>query len=157
MKRPLMSITPDNKRFRADLNNSFPGVNQYQGPAGNYGNRPPFNYNQPEPAYNANGGWPARPPRDHQRQEVFERSNFALQSIASTGNDYRGERSFPPMQAANQYNHEQQSPFNGGIQHFNGQPSNYNHAFDRVSECINFATLPLIEMSDRCILFSFSF
>ena len=154
MKRPLMSITPDNKRFRSDLNNSFPGANQYQGPGDNYGNRPPYNYNQPEPVYNGNGGWPSRHPRDHQRQEVFERSNFALQSIASTGNDYRGERSFQPMHTGNQYNHEQQSPFNGGMQHFNGQPSNYNHAFDRVSKCVNSATLPLIEMTDRCILFS---
>ena len=157
MKRPLMAITLDNKRFRGDLNNSFPGANQYQGPGDNYINRPPYNYNQPEPAYDGNAGWPARHPRDHQRQEVFERSNFALQSIASTGNDYHGERSFPPMHAGNQYNHEQQSPFNGGMPHFNGQPSNYNHAFDRVSEYVSFATLPLIEMADRYILFSLSY
>jgi hypothetical protein len=144
IKRPLMALVPDNKRFRGDLNNSFPGPNQYQGPGDNYVNRHQYNYNQPEPLFKGNGGWPSQHPRDHQRQEVFERSNVALRSIASNDNEYHGQRPFPSMHAGNQYHYEQQQQqqqqqqppplFNGSMQHFNGQPSNYNDAFNRVSE-----------------------
>ena len=143
MKRPLIATAPVNKRFRGDFNNPFPGDR--------YGGNQPYNYHQPGSFQNGNGGWPSRPPMDEQRQEFFERSNFQLQSIATNANEYHGGRSSQPMNNAHQYNHQQQPPFNGGIQHFNGPPTNYSHPFDRVSRWVWSATSSSMAMNNTCI------
>ena len=76
VERPFSTAPSVNKRFRADLNHSYPGANRTYGQTMNH---------------NSNH-WSTRPLMDDQRQQFFERSNYELRSIASNNH-----RDFHPM------------------------------------------------------------
>ena len=126
-KRPFPTTVPSNKRFRADLNQSFPGTNHAPGPMRNH-HMGQHNYNRPGPYNNGNNHWPSRHPNDRQqeRQEFFERSNFELRTLASDNNEYYGDRPAYPMSGGHAYNPNRQSHFNNTGRAFDNQQSNYD-------------------------------
>ncbi|CAF1539825.1 unnamed protein product [Rotaria magnacalcarata] len=133
IKRSFPATGPPNKRFRGDLNNSFPGANRDQVPMRNYETEQ-YNYAQSAPYNNGNNRWPGRHPVDQQREKFFERSNFELQSLASDNTGYySGSRPSQLMSRGNNYEHEQQQRFNGGGGggRYDSRPSNYDPGFIR--------------------------
>jgi hypothetical protein len=140
-KRPFSVTIPPNKRFRADLNNSFPGANRGPGPMRNY-DMEQYNYNRPMSYNNGNNPWPNRYPNDQQRQEFFERSNFQLRSLASDNNEYYGSRPSYPMSGGNNYNQNRQAPFNGNSgRNYDNQQSNYDPNFIHLGAQVCFLTI----------------
>ncbi len=130
MKRPFPVAASSNKRFRPDLNNSFPGVNRGSEQMRNY-EMEQYNYGRPIPYNNGNNRWPVRyPVEQQQRQEFFERSNFELRALASENNEYYGGRPAQHISRGNNYNHDRQPRFNdGGSRGYGHQQSNYNPNF----------------------------
>lgn len=117
-----------NKRFRPDLNNSYPGANRGPGLIPNYPR--PMSYN------NGNQNWPIRYPNDQQRQEFFDRPNFPMQSDNNNNNNnngFYGPRSTHSMPNDNNYNHpNRQMNYNDMNERtFNRQQNNYEQNFDR--------------------------
>ncbi|CAF3359818.1 unnamed protein product [Rotaria sp. Silwood1] len=135
-KRSFPATGPPNKRFRADLNNSFPGANRGPGPMRNY-EMNQYSYGRSAPYNNGNDRWPSsRRPVVQQREEFFERSNFELQSLASDNNGYYGGgagggRPAHLMSRGNNYVDEQQSRFDGRGGGYDNQQSNYDPNFIR--------------------------
>jgi hypothetical protein len=134
IKRPFPATAPTNKRFRPDLNNSFPGANRGSVPIRNYAMEQ-YGYGRPVPYNNGNDRWPPRYPIDEQQQqqrpEFFERSNFELRPAASDNNRYYGDRPPHHMSGGNNYNHDRQSRFNEGSRGYDNQQSNYDPNFIR--------------------------
>lgn len=134
-KRPFPMSAPPNKRFRTDLNSSFPSANRGPRPMRHH-DMEQYNYNNQQPGLynNGNNYWPSRHPneRQQQRQEFFERSNFELHSIASDNNGHFNDRSSYPMSRPdNSFNRNPNPPahFNEGRNGYNNQPSNYDRNF----------------------------
>lgn len=133
-KRPFPMSAPPNKRFRTDLNNSFPGANRGLRPMRQY-DMEPYNYNnqQPGPYNNGNNYWPPQHypnERQQQRQEFFERSNFELHSIASDNNGHYNDRpTYPMSRPDNNFNPNPPTHFNSGRNGYNTPPSNYDRNF----------------------------
>ncbi len=138
MKRPFPMTIPQNKRFRSDLNNSFPGTNRNAGPMRNYPLEP-YAYDRPVPYNNGNDRWPPRypmnPPPPQPRQEIFQRTNFELQSLATdtNNNGFYGNRPSHHMSEGNQFNSNQQPRFNNGHQGYDNPQANYDPNFIRPS------------------------
>lgn len=91
-------------------------------------------YSRPAPYNTGTDRWPARYPVEQQREEVFERSNYELRSLATNNNEYYAAR--PPAQhisRANTYDRDQPPQFNrrDSSQEYNHQQSNYNPNFIR--------------------------
>jgi hypothetical protein len=134
MKRPFQVTAPPNKRFRGDLNNSFPGANHRPGPVRNY-EMNQYNYGQSIPYNNGNDRWPARH-SFNQQQEFVGQPNFELRSLAPNNNGFFAGR--PAMNNMNRGNNYDQERFNGGGNgRYDNQPSNYDtnflHAVAKVS------------------------
>ncbi len=98
------------------------------------------NYDRSVPHNNGNQSWPARYPVDQQyqqqqRQQVFERSNFELRSLATNNNNnnngYYGGRPSNPMSRTNNFEQERQPRFNSASGGYNNQQSNYDPNFIR--------------------------
>jgi len=134
VKRPFPATAAPNKRFRPDLNNSFPGANRGSGPIRNY-EMEQYGYGRSAPYDNGNNRWPSRYPinqqQQQQRQEFFERSNFELRSVAPDNNGSYGGRSSHHMSGGNNYNHDRQPSFNDGGRGYDNQQSNYDPNFIR--------------------------
>ncbi len=142
IKRPFSATIPPNKRFRTDLNNSFPGANRGPGPMRNYETEQ-YNYNRPVSYNNGNNQWSNRYPNDQQqRQQVFERSNFELRSLVSDNNEYYGGGPSYLMSGGNNYNQNRQANFNGnGGRGYNNQQSNYDPNFIHPGAQVCFLTI----------------
>lgn len=147
MKRSFPATVPSNKRFRPDLNNSFPGQNRgNSGPMRNF-EMEQYNYGRSGPYNNGNDHWQPRYPIDQrqQRQEYFEQSNFELRSLASDNNGYYGNRQQNHMTGGNNYNQDrQQQPFNNGGRGYDNQQSNYDSNFIH--------NIPQVCLSINCVM-----
>lgn len=135
-KRSFPSTPVSSKRFRPDLNNSYPGAHRGPPPMRNYEmnhfNSPPtgaFN--------NGNGRWPSayhgNQQQQQQRQDYFPPSNFDSRPAPPT-NNYHNYDNRPAhlMSAGNNYESDRQPRFNNGpAPGYGAQQTGYNPSFNR--------------------------
>ncbi|UJR36526.1 hypothetical protein I4U23_029247 [Adineta vaga] len=131
-------VTPvPNKRFRQDLNNSFPGANRNTGSMRNY-EMNEYNYVQPVHSNNGNDRWPSIYPSNQQqqpqqRQGYFQQRNFDTRPYPPNNNNgFYDNRAPQYMSGANNYDNDRQLRYNSDNgSGYGNQQSNYNASFNR--------------------------
>ena len=147
-KRSFPGTPVLNKRFRQDLNNSFPGANRGPGLLRNY-EPSPYNYAQTGPTNNGNNRWPPAypnnqqqappPPLQQQQQEYYQQRNFDTRSYPTNSNTnnnnaFYDNRNPQMMPNTNNYDNERQLRFNKGADPgYPNQQSSYSSSFNRPS------------------------
>ncbi|CAF0941192.1 unnamed protein product [Adineta ricciae] len=139
-KRSFPSTPVLNKRFRQDLNNSFPGANRGPGILRNYEPNA-YNYAQTGPINNGNNRWPPAYSNNQQqqRQEYYQQRNFDTRSYPTNNNTNNNNAFYdnrnPQMRPnTNNYDNERQLRFNNGADPgYPNQQSSYSNSFNRSS------------------------